>query len=79
MGYCLWGRKESDKTECLTLSLFTYRHPKVLDVVDLIPCFPSDSDGKESACNVGDLGSIPGGGGHGKPLQDSCLENLMDR
>ena len=38
----------------------------------------------ESACNVGDLGSIPGlgrspGGGHGNPLQYSCLENPMDR
>ena len=42
--------------------------------------FPGDSDGKESACNVGNLGSIPGlgrspGGGHGNPLQCSCLEN----
>ena len=42
------------------------------------------SDGKESTCNVGDLGSIPGlerspGGGHGKLLQYSCLENAMDR
>ena len=42
--------------------------------------FPGGSDGKESSCNVGDLGSIPGlgrflGGGHGKPLQYSCLEN----
>ena len=42
--------------------------------------FPGGSDGKESACNVGDLGSIPGlgrfpGGGHGNPLQYSCLEN----
>ena len=38
------------------------------------------SDGKESACNGGDLGSISGlgsslGGGHGNPLQYSCLEN----
>ena len=46
--------------------------------------FPGDSDGKESACNSGDLGLIPGlgrspGGGHGNPLQDSCLENPMDR
>ena len=46
--------------------------------------FPGGSDGKESACNVGDLGSIPGlgrspGGGHGKPLQYSCLENPMNR
>ena len=42
--------------------------------------FPGGSDGKESACNVGDLGSIPGlvrspAGGHGNPLQYSCLEN----
>ena len=42
--------------------------------------FPSGSAGKESACNVGDLGSIPGlgrslGGGHSNPLQYSCLEN----
>ena len=43
--------------------------------------FPNGSDGKESACKAGDLGSIPGlerssGGGHGDPLQYSCLENL---
>ena len=42
--------------------------------------FPGGSDGKESACNVGDLGSIPGlgrspGEGKGYPLQYSCLEN----
>ena len=42
--------------------------------------FPGGSDSKESACNVGDLGSIPGlgrspEGGHGNPLQYSCLEN----
>ena len=46
--------------------------------------FPGGSDGKESACNAGDLGSIPGlgrspGGGHGNPLQYSFLENPMDR
>ena len=39
---------------------------------------------KESACNAGDPGSIPGSGrfpgeGNGNPLQDSCLDNLMDR
>ena len=39
---------------------------------------------KESACNAGDLGSIPGlgrspGGGHGNTLQYSCLENPTDR
>ena len=42
--------------------------------------FPGGSAGKESSCNVGDLGSITGlgrfpGGGHGNPLQYSCLEN----
>ena len=42
--------------------------------------FPGGSDGKESACTAGDLGSIPGlgrspGGGHGNPLQYSWLEN----
>ena len=46
--------------------------------------FPGGSDGKASACNVGDLGSIPGlgrspGEGNGNPFQDSCLENPMDR
>ena len=45
--------------------------------------FPSGSAGKESACNVGDLGSIPGlgrspGEGKGYPLQYAGLENSMD-
>ena len=45
--------------------------------------FPCGSAGKESACNVGDLGSIPGleaslGEGKGYPLQYSGLENSMD-
>ena len=42
--------------------------------------FPGGSDGKESTCNAGDLGLIPGlrrppGRGHGNPLQYSCVEN----
>ena len=46
--------------------------------------FAVGSDSKESTCDVGDLGSIPGSGrspveGNGNPLQYSCLENLMDR
>ena len=46
--------------------------------------FRCGSDGKESACNVGDLGLIPGSGrslgeGNGYPLQYFCLGNLMDR
>ena len=45
--------------------------------------FPCGSAGKESACNAGELGSIPelGGsprGGHSNPLQYSCLENPRD-
>ena len=45
---------------------------------------PSGSGSKESTCNAGDLGSIPGSGrspekGNGNPLQHSCLENSMDR
>ena len=44
---------------------------------------PSGSDGKASAYNAGDSGSIPGSGrspgeGNGNPLQDSCLENPME-
>ena len=46
--------------------------------------FSGGSDTKESACNAGDLGSIPGlgrfpGEGNGNPHQHSCLENSMGR
>ena len=46
--------------------------------------FPGGSDGKESACHAGDLGSNPGlgrspGEGNSHPLQYSCLDNSMDR
>ena len=46
--------------------------------------FPGDSDGKESACNAGDLGLIPElgkspGEGNGNPLLYSYLENSLDR
>ena len=46
--------------------------------------FTGGSVGKESACNAGDLGSIPGSEkspkvGNGNPLQYSCLENSIDR
>ena len=46
--------------------------------------FPGGSDGKESACNAGDSGLIPGlgrsaGEENGNPLQYSCLENFTDR
>ena len=53
-------------------------------MVDKILGFPYSSVGKESACNAGDLGSIPRlgrspGEGNGNPLQYSCLENPTDR
>ena len=46
--------------------------------------FPGSSEGKASACNAGDLGSVPGSGrspeeGNDNPLQYSCLENPIDR
>ena len=46
--------------------------------------YPGDSNSKESACNVGDLGLNPGlgrspGEGNGSPLLENCLENSMDR
>ena len=49
----------------------------------MLICFPGGSEVKVSACNAGDLGSIPGlgkspGEGNGNPLQYSCLENPTD-
>ena len=46
--------------------------------------FPGGTDGEEAACSAGNLGSIPGLGGspgeeNGNPLQNSCVENPMDR
>ena len=54
----------------------------VIDTIGL--GFPGGLDGKESACNAGDTGLIPGsgrspGGGNGNPLQYSCLGNPMNR
>ena len=62
-----WGCKESDMTERLNCT----------------EGFPGGSDNKESACNAGDLGSLPGlersGGGNGNPLQHSGLKDCMNR
>ena len=63
-------------------TLYTYREYRHHAPVYL--CSPGGSDGKESACSVGNLGLIPGlgrssVGGTGNPLQHSCLENPMDR
>ena len=61
--------------------LVTEEHSSVNKVgTDFKKGFPGSSAGKESACNAEDPGLIPGlgrfpGGGHGNPLQYSCLEN----
>ena len=53
-------------------------------IVIFISGVPGGSDGKESTCNVADLGSIPGSGrspgeGNSNPLEYSCLENPTNR
>ena len=77
MGCSPWGHKESDTTELLHFHFLSKGGPKY------ILGFPDSSVGKESACNAGDPGSIPGsrrspGGEHGNPLQYSLLENPID-
>ena len=81
---------------CVYICVYIYPpHPdnkpdltdEVVDTLNLFMVprgFPHSSVGKESACNAGDLGSIPEsarspGEGNGNPLQYSCLENPMDR
>ena len=63
-------------------------HPSCYSIkqnwIHLLPGFPCSSNGNKSACNAGDLDSIPASGlspgeGNGKPFQYSCLENSMDR
>ena len=58
-------------------------HEEMASGLGITKGFPGGSEVKASACNVGDLGSIPGSGrspgdGNGNPLQYSCLENPMD-
>ena len=60
------------------------QQPDLACTLFLFLSFPGGSDGKESAWNAGDPGSIPGlgrspGEGNGCPLQYSCLENSTDR
>ena len=57
--------------------------PIIRGVISIQWGFSGGSEVKASACNAGDLGSIPGlgrspGKGNGNPLQYSCLENPMD-
>ena len=79
VAYSKWvQKKKSDMTERLNNNSNNY-------FLWILKClFPGGSDGKASVYNAGDPGSIPGlgrspGEGNGNPLQDYCLENLMDR
>ena len=92
-GKCLWlhHKNRPDTHMCRGVSGWPVQNHKTwlsqLSFGDnkAIPLgFSGSSDGKEFACNVGDLGSIPGlgrssGEGNGYPPQYSCLENPMDR
>ena len=65
----------------MTLRALTY---SVNRTISVLLGFPGGSEGKASAYNVGDLGSVPGSGrslgeGNSHPLQYSCLENSMVR
>ena len=66
------------------ISTFRDNETKEKRLNNVITGLPRWHSGKESACNSGDAGLIPGsgrspGGRHGNPLQYSCLENPMDR
>ena len=66
------------------MCVYIYMCVCVCVCVCVIQGFPGGSNGKESACNAGDLGSVPGlgrspGKGNGYPLHYFCLENPMDR
>ena len=90
----LWGLIEKKKSTYFSSRLAwssaghedtrTYTRSLVFDCEHIDLGFPGVLVSKESACNAGDQGSIPGLGrspeeGNGNPLQHSCLENPMDR
>ena len=83
--FSVLSRKKKKNSETISLTKlhilsFPDCESRAIAVSNQSLSFLCGSDGKESACNAGDLGSIPGlgrppGGGHGNPLQYSCLEN----
>ena len=90
---CLLGANSTahrQSTSCVSLNKNPWNFSKVwkwfiiiLSVVLSLNGLPCSSNGKESACNVGDSGLIPGSGrssgeGNGNPLQYSCLKSPMD-
>ena len=92
VGSCLGGRKlllichiYQGKRPPASWKLFPYSSPQIRGInnLHLSKSFPCGSAGKESTCNAGDLGLIPGlgrspGEGKGYPLQYSGLENSMN-
>ena len=86
VGCRLWGCTELTRLKRLSSSSSSSTHYLCLSDPGLLAIgfgLPNGSAGKESACSVGDLGSIPGlgkypGEGKGYPLQYSGLENSMD-
>ena len=76
--HCLLKKTLSSLLAILWNSAFNWMY------LSLSSGFPGGSDGKESTCNAGDPGLIPGlgrspGEGNGYPFQYSCLKNSMDR
>ena len=74
----LEGQRKTTKSQATTTTNNTWVVTSLFKTMNL--CFPGGSEGKESACNVGDLGSVPRlgkspRGGVGNPLQYSSLEN----
>ena len=91
MGCRLWGRTELDTTDVtqqqhhFLQGIFPAQglNPGLLHLLRWQRGFPGGSDGKASARNAADPGSVPGSGkspgeGNGNPLQHSCLEHPMD-
>ena len=79
------GKRAQDvlNTEIQGLSPASFSFFFFLNFLFYSGVFPGGSDSKASACNAGDLGSVPGSGrspgeGNGNPLQYSCLKNPMD-
>ena len=73
-----------DLTGCSLSGSSVHACPTLINTQSVELTFPGGSDGKESACDAGDPGSIAGSGrspgeGNSNPLQYPCLENPMDR
>ena len=79
----LTDNAEAEKESCKGIMRHSCETEKDLPIA-LVHHFPDGSDGKESICNAGDPGFIPGlgrspGEGSGYLFHYSCLENSMDR